>query len=309
MRTALINKIQVKAIGLLLLFIVPLQGCLEDDLSVCGVSVDFIFTKNVEGVDKFPTNVNKINLYIYDSQGNFVGEYSEEGRRLHSGPMKLNLMEGRYSLVAWGNLCDDYQLADMEKLNNANLSLIRANDTIKNRPVDLYHGMLYQIEVKPEIQNNQLFTIELTKNTNKVVVTTTGMPYSEHSKTSYDCLIVSRNGDYKFDNSITGFDRLHYIPESFINDDEEKVSDFVIMRELNDKTITNSQLLVIRITEGEEPVVLVRTSLTDLLIPISITGDLDIDDYFEIEIEITETNGTASIFINGWDALGGGGPV
>ena len=309
MRTRLVNKIWAKVAGLSLLFIIPLQGCVEDDLSVCGVSVDFVFTKNVEGIDKFPTNVDKINLFIYDFQGNFIGEFSEEGARLHSGPMKLNLMEGRYSLVAWGNLFDDYKLHGIEGFTDANLSLIRANDTIKNRPGDLYHGMLYQVEIKPDLQNNQLLTIELTKNTNNVVVTTIGMPYNEHSKTSYDCSIVSKNGDYKFDNSITGPDRLHYMPESFINEEEERVSDFIIMRELNDKAITGSQLLIIRKTEGEAPVTLVRTSLTDLLIPISITGDLDIDDYFEIEVEITETNGTASIFINGWDALGGGGPV
>lgn len=298
-------------IGLSLLLILPLQGCVEDDLSVCGISVEYVYTKNVDYVDKFSTHVESITLFVYDSEGNYVGEYMSEGNRLHSGPMKLNLSEGRYSLVAWGNLCDDYTLTNKTRLDEAELSLVRTCDTISTRPGHLYHGGLYSIEVRPDYQNNQLFTIELTKNTNNIIVTTVGMPYSETgtSTTVYDCSIVSRNGDYKFDNNITGSDRLRYITESTINEDKEKVSDFIVMRELNDKNITDSKLIITRTKQGEAPVDIVTTDLTPILLPASITGDLDVDDEFEIEIEITETNGTTTILINGWDPLKGGGIV
>ena len=300
MRTTFINRIKALAFGLPLMFIMSLTGCVEDDLSVCGISVNFVYDKNVDRVDKFATNVDKITLFVYDSQGNYVGEYASEGNKLHSGPIKLNLMEGEYTLVAWGNLCDDYELADIASYEAAVLSLRRANDTIMNRPGDLSHGELSKIQVRADLSANQTDTIYLTKNTNNIVVTTVGMPYSETSKTKYDCYIVSRNGDYKFDNLMTGADRLHYIPEASINGDEEKVSDFIILRELNDKTLTNSRIFISRTTEGEGTETLVARDLTDILLPIAITGDLDIDDYFEIELEITETNGTTTIRINDW---------
>jgi len=288
-----------------------LQGCVEDDLSVCGITIDFVFTKNVEGVDKFATNVNKINLFVYDSGGNYIGEYSAEGDRLHSNSMALNLLPGVYTLIAWGNICDDYELYNTTNFGEAELSLKRTENIVSTHPGDLYHGGLYQLKVDPDLKANQRDTIELTKNTNNIKVTTKGMPYDEEtksSKTTYSCSIVSNNGDYKFDNEITGTDRLQYIAKTSINEDKEKVSDFVVMRELNNN-ITQSQIVITRNEEDKIPVDILQTDLVPILISASLTGDLDIEDEFEIEIIITETNGTTTIKIDDWEYVIGGGIV
>jgi len=283
--------------------ILPFNGCIEDDLSVCGVSVNFEFTKNVEDIDKFATNVDKINLYVFDSEGMYMGEYEEEGNRLHSGPMKLNLMAGTYSLVAWGNLCDDYELPSFgigTGIDDVILSLKRNQDTVRTHPGDLYHGLVKDIVIEPSLQSNQSITISLTKNTNNIKVVALNLPISKAAGTMYDCTINSINGDYNFDNSIAGINRLQYIPEASINNENQLISDFVVMRELNDGS-TRSRLLFTRNQSGNNPETLVDLNLIEYLIPASITKDLDRDDNFLIELTFDDTYGTVSIKVNGWE--------
>ncbi|MDH6307066.1 hypothetical protein M2459_003123 [Parabacteroides sp. PF5-5] len=302
----------------MLSLMVTLQGCVQDDLSDCGIGVQFRYIKNVEGVDKFAAAVDKISLFVFDEKGTYLGEYSDQGDILTDNYiMNISLRAGIYQLVAWGNLCDDYLLTPftigVTQIEEVLLSLKNTEYTVENHPTHLFYGGINTIEITSDYTGRKHVLMDMMKNTNSIHVTAYGLPLEITSKsasrsgTTFDCTITSRNGDYKFDNSITG-ERLTYIP-GYGTEGQVLLSEFVIMRELNDGS-TGSRLIVThhkgsgeeesKSGEAEETVELLNVSLTDLLVPASITGDLDIDDDFNIELIFDYTNSTATIIVNGW---------
>jgi hypothetical protein len=293
------------------------QGCVTDDLSVCGISVHFRYTKNLDGVDKFASSINKINLYVFDAAGYFIQEYAVEKDSLPQDfTIYVNLTPGTYDLVAWGNMGDDYEIqATLEKgvtrMDDLQLSLKRLpGDSVTNMPEPLYHGGLLRTEIlATDLQFNQTLILDMMKDTKEVKVIASGLAITKETRaagTAYDCTITSKNGDYRFDNSITGEARLlQYIPQTSVDEENRLVSDFVLMREFNENGITGSRLIVNRLATSPGPVgELLNVDLRPYLL--AATGDpanpadLDIWDKFQIELFFDETTGTVSISVNGW---------
>ena len=295
--------------------ILALQGCVQDDLSVCGISVSFKYTKHVdtfhagEEVNKFDEEVGRIDLFVFNEAGILVDRYNADGSYLRQNALALNLMAGRYDFVAWGNLSDDFELTKCingtTHKDEVILALKHMRNEVPDHPASLFHGALSRIEVEPQLKTNQHLTIDLMKNINNIRVIASGLPVKSDMRgvaTSYSCAITSINGEYKFDNSIIGTNRLQYIPQAHVKDEERQlVSDFVVMRELNDGS-TNSYLILNRKDSvNAVPVELFRENLPDILLSKSITGDLDIEHDFEIEIFYDETNASFSIKIEEWE--------
>jgi hypothetical protein len=293
-------------------------GCVEDDLSICGISVHLRYTRNVDGVDKFSSSVRKINLFVFDSQGILMDEYATEGDSLPQDyTLYVNLEPGTYDLVAWGNLGEDYQLSPMPQIglthiDDLQLSLKREPGDIVNKlPEALYHGGLFRVEIlSTDLQVNQTKVIDMMKDTKEIKVIASGLAIpTKAAGTAYDCTISSRNGDYRFDNSITGdAARLQYIPQATVDDENRLVSDFVIMREFNidGTTATASRLTFTRDASiSGEAAKLIDVDLRPYLL--AATGDpanpadLDVWEKFQIELIFDETTGTVSISVNGWE--------
>lgn len=69
----------------------------------------FVYDMNLKWADAFPSEVNSVNLYAFDSKGVFVKEYLCRGEAL-SQPgytLELDLNPGQYQLVAWCGLEND----------------------------------------------------------------------------------------------------------------------------------------------------------------------------------------------------------
>lgn len=306
-----INLFKIKNIAVLniLFSLVALQGCIDDDLSVCGVSLQFEYTKNLDDADRFTAEVNNINLYIFDSEGYFLEKYEREVSSLsNSNTIGLNLMPGIYSMVAWGNLNeDDFDLPELQKgvtsINDAILSLKSVENVVESYSGTMFHGGLYDVKVEGDVQTNQYLTINMMKNTHNITVYAKGLPVTKAGDVFYSCSITSINGDYKFDNSIATSNRLQYIPDSHVDDDRQLISAFTILRELNDGS-TQSRLILSRTsttkseTEQEE---LLNEDLVQLLLPASVRQNLDIEHDFEITVFYDETNATFSITVNDWE--------
>lgn len=302
----------------ILLLACVLQGCVQDDLSDCGVGIKFRYIKNVDGIDKFTSSVERITLFVFDEEGYFIDEYSDEGDILKNNyTMNLPLKGGKYQLVAWGNLCEDYELTGytrgVTKIDEVLLSLKRQDNVVNEHPTHLFYGGVESIDLQSPYTGRKYITMDMMKNTNTIYVKTKGLPVKSDTKaesawgTEFTCTITSVNGDYRFDNSITG-ERLTYIPE-YSRQEETLDSGFVIMRELNDGS-TGSRLIISYNGEAEkEPEILLDTDLTKLLVPASITGDLDIDDEFTLEVLFDYTSGNVTITINDWVVVGGGSVI
>ncbi|MDH6321726.1 hypothetical protein M2463_003766 [Parabacteroides sp. PH5-13] len=307
-------KVRIAALCMVFLLCIVSQGCVQDDLSECGIGVQFRYIKNVDRIDKFPSAVNRITLFVFDENERYLGSYTGEGEPLKDNYiMNVPLKEGNYKLIAWGNLYDCYDITDCipgtTTMEEFMLKVKNTDNTVSEHPVHLFYGGVEEVEVKEEAGRKYVL-IDLTKDTNTIYVSATGLPLGVDSKADYAsgtpfrCAITSRNGEYYHDNSITG-ERLTYIPQYAVEEKKLK-SDFVIMRELNDASLTESRLIL---THEETEKELLNWSLTELLLPAAITGDLDIDDEFHIDVEFDYTNGSFSIKVNDFVVVDNGGSI
>ncbi|GAB6395324.1 MAG: FimB/Mfa2 family fimbrial subunit [Bacteroidales bacterium] len=305
----------MSAVICLLCLLLCIPGCVNDDLTVCGASIRFQYTRNIEQTDRFSSEVSKVNLFVFDSQGLFVEEHVSEGKQLQDAPvMMLNIPPGVYDMVAWGNLYDDYEYPPLvcgkTHIDDFILSLKHGeDDVVETHPGALFHGALLRVEIYPDLQKNQRHTIDMIKNTNEIKVIASGLSMAEYAKrdsSGYSFQITSTNGDYGYDNTIVG-SRLDYIPKVSVKE-EQLVSDFVVMRELNDGS-TDSQLTVTGYTEAGEEEKLFDESLTDILLAVSATENLEIEDFFEIELFFDYTHGSATIRVKGWNPVDTGDGV
>lgn len=299
----------------LLAFLFP--GCIADDLSHCGVSIQYRYIMNVEGTDQFATSVDKITLFVFDREGLYMGSHTDEGDILSGSNYRMNvsLKPGEYTLVAWGNLAPEYELTSFTvgetSVDDIILALSAKDGRVEEHPTHLFFGR-EEIEIIHDDTGRTNVLVDMMKDTNTIRVTISGLPIEGHyadengrvtADMPYECIITSMNRSYKFDNTIAGDDRLTYIPSNRANTEEQTLtSGFVTMRELNDGS-TGSRLVIRNnniMTKAGMPEELLDADLTKLLLPASITGDLDIDDEFSLEVVFDYTNGTAVITINGW---------
>lgn len=210
-----------------------LCGChnpVFDDEGDCEVTygLRFVYDMNLDWADAFPTLVNGLELYAFDSYGVFVKEYSlTEAEISQPGyTMTLDLQPGDYTLVAWAsletgiNLDEAFSIPAMEpgvsKIEDLSCTLKTKSDSQYNLFSDLrlpflYHGNL-EIEL-PDSRDGRHYdyTMYLTKDTNHI----RAMVYKVNGDITTDDVDVrveAENLQMAWDNSLTSTDMVTYLP-------------------------------------------------------------------------------------------------
>jgi hypothetical protein len=300
------------ALCLVTAFFILMQGCIKDDLTECGLSIRIQYTKNKDGADHLADRIDHLTLYIFDSGGTFVGAYPSSGSLYNGYTLFMSLKSGTYDFIVWGNhLNEDYALPDFvpgktkEAETNLRLTKIMADNQVLDFPDSLYYGSYMRANVRPSLQEDQVFTIDLIKNTKKITVVASGLPLDEVDGPQFDCKIYSKNAGLRFDNMISDNMQVTYVPQTLTDMQSRQVSEFVVMREIQDRS-TESRLVYTMTNNAGERKPILDASLVDMLLTyIADTNriwGLDIEDEFVIEIFFDIGNyTTASITINGWD--------
>lgn len=98
-------------IFLVIMAVCTLSSCdksMFDSEGDCDVShiIRFRYEQNLKWADAFPSEVNSVNLYVFDKNGVFVKEYKGRGDALSSPDyyIELDLPVGKYTFVAWCGL-------------------------------------------------------------------------------------------------------------------------------------------------------------------------------------------------------------
>jgi hypothetical protein len=315
------NFVKLTGVSICLLpFLFLTQGCLNDDLSVCGVRLSFNYPDSL-GDNRFASDVRKANVYIFDAiSGVFVNEYSATFEQLVDGHiLPINLAAGKYHFITWGNVGDNFEITpfvrDSSKFSDARLKLNISDNTIRDYPDSLYYG-IDTVEVKAnDLVLNKVIGLNLMKNNKKINVTTRGL-YDEDSEIadpsapSFYCLITSKNGTYDFENYPTGEQYKYISPREEIDSTDYTLrSDFIVLREFSNNSLTDSRLKIIhsngntRQEGGVAEEEFLDVSLTECLNTVVVAGGPAIEDIpeFDIEIIVSWTNGTYSITINDWN--------
>ena len=87
----------------------------KEDLPECRLSVKFKYDYNMEFADAFHTQVDKVELYVFDKDGKFLFKQAEEGGSLSTGNylMEVALPVGEYQFVAWAGARDSYDITSL----------------------------------------------------------------------------------------------------------------------------------------------------------------------------------------------------
>lgn len=121
-RDTIMRKIKtLPLIGMLLIAMGSLVSCEDsfifDDRSECysGVKLRFVYDYHMEpGANSFPANVDCVTVFVFDTEGNYVTQFSEttDVLRSESYRMDLPLAEGSYQLLAYGGITCEHNKFD-----------------------------------------------------------------------------------------------------------------------------------------------------------------------------------------------------
>ncbi len=198
-------------IYLILLFLpLLITGCIKEDLSDCpnGLRVYFSYESSLN-----PAEVDRMNLYVFDNKGIFVGTWYDETPQLSSSYFMTvpNLSAGDYRFVAWGSVRDCYSITPASfvpgqtTLSEALLYFSRpADNIVTTAPRPLFFATK-DATVLPA--QEQTVTLPLVQNHNKINLTTEGI---SSSGDLFRLVITDNNGKYNFDNSFATDANFHY---------------------------------------------------------------------------------------------------
>lgn len=278
-------------------------SCIKEELSDCGLTLKFRYDYNMDGTDKFPSEIFKLNVYVFDERGTFVGEWADEGDHLDRNyRMTLNLKPGKYDIYTWAELRDNFHVEpltpNVSTFAQAGLSLIcESGNTVSKEIHPIYHGMVRALEVSES--GNDEVPVSLTKDTNQIKVTAKGLPLGTRSA-EFSVRIEGDNAVYRFDNSPAAGGQVTYMAQSRVEAQELK-SDFTVMR-----LVASGQSRLILEDNGTGE--LFNENLVGMIC--KTPGiDLDRQDIYDIVIEFDYTMTAVSITVNGWTTVLGGGII
>ncbi|MDH6306885.1 hypothetical protein M2459_003488 [Parabacteroides sp. PF5-5] len=270
-----------------LLFVFMCFSCNTQDETENTVSLSFQYSKSIDGSDNFASEVDKVNLYIFNSAGRLEDEYYLNVSELRNkNVIDLDLEPGVYSFVVWGNLTDSYSLCALEKgvtnIEDCHLSIKCQGNVVSDCLPHLFYGSSFNVEVLPASSNE--FSIDMVKKTKSIHITAVNSTVESPDKMPYGCKITSFDRGYTFNNTILRSEELVYHPRTGISDEGEYMVNFVLLLS-NDNS--NSRLIITE-NEQEDGKVreLVNIPVLELLLPASLPGNFELADSFSVDIHL-----------------------
>ena len=145
----------------------------KEDLPECRLSVKFKYDYNMEFADAFHTQVDKVELYVFDKDGKFLFKQAEEGGSLSTGNylMEVALPVGEYQFVAWAGARDSYDITSLipgtSTITDLKLQLKREESLIIDKELEtLWYGEIINVNFTGTIHQTE--TINLIKDTKRV---------------------------------------------------------------------------------------------------------------------------------------------
>lgn len=192
---------------------------LHEDLPECRLFVKFKYDYNMLSADAFSSQVDKVDLYVFDKDGKFLFKQTGEGAPLTSGTyrMEVKLPVGKYQFMAWAGVHDSYDITSLQpgvsSIEDLKLKLKRDVSLIIDKDLEpLWYGEIIDVDFTGTI--NQTETINLIKDTKTVRFIF--QSYQAESWTlnvdDYEYEIIESNGYLNYDNSLLPDDILSYRP-------------------------------------------------------------------------------------------------
>ncbi len=279
-----------------------LISCIREDQADCPANLKVYFafepaTYARTGVN--PEEVDKLNLFIFDSRGIFRGVWVDESPTLTPGYyMTIPVLpEDDYRFIVWGGLKESYitqpasLTAGQTTFVEIQLLLHQLSGAINTRIHPLFHAEK-TAHIRSGIREQHIALL-LVQAYNTINLTTEGFPFTDDR---FRLTITDNNGIYNFDYSFASCGEITYtVPCTPDNDGQMRAS-------LNILKLAADRHPLFEIQNETQQKTLYSADLIALLNQI---GDMDYNRIhtFDIHIKFTfdGTDLSATVHINGWE--------
>ena len=260
--------------GSCLLLLLVLFSCtsIDETLPECRLYVRFRYDYNMEFSDAFASQVNRVDVFVFDKDGTFVIKKSEQGETLGgSYRMPLPLPVGEYRIAAWAGMSDDFEMpepvAGKTTLEELTVRMKREESLVHNKALNpLWYGGVQAVSFTG--RQEQTETVSLIKDTNKFRFILQKSGPGEELDIN-DCLFEIRadNGYYDWNNDLLDDDMISYRPYYL-----EKVEDVGIVVEMNTMRLLEHKKVYLTLTRKSDGKELMRIDLIPYLLLTKMEG-------------------------------------
>ena len=260
--------------GSCLLLLLVLFSCtsIDETLPECRLYVRFRYDYNMEFSDAFASQVNRVDVFVFDKDGTFVIKKSEQGETLGgSYRMPLPLPAGEYRIAAWAGMSDDFEMpepvAGKTTLEELTVRMKREESLVHNKALNpLSYGGVQAVSFTG--RQEQTETVSLIKDTNKFRFILQKSGPGEELDIN-DCLFEIRadNGYYDWNNDLLDDDMISYRPYYL-----EKVEDVGIVVEMNTMRLLEHKKVYLTLTRKSDGKELMRIDLIPYLLLTKMEG-------------------------------------
>ena len=227
----------------------------------------------MEFTDAFATQVNRVDVFVFDKDGTFIMKKSEQGKTLGSGSyrMQLQLPIGEYRIATWAGMSDAFEMpepvAGKSTLEDLTVKMKREESLIHNKVLEpLWYGEIQTVNFTGKQEQTE--TVRLIKVTNKFrfILQKSG-PGEELDMN--DCLFEIRadNGYYDWNNDLLDDDMISYQPYHL-----EKVEDVGIVAEMNTMRLLEHKKVYLTLTRKSDSKELMKVDLIPYLLLTKMEG-------------------------------------
>ena len=261
--------------GSCLLLLLVLFSCtsIDETLPECRLYVRFRYDYNMEFSDAFASQVNRVDVFVFDKDGTFVMKKSEQGETLGGGSyrMPLPLPAGEYRIAAWAGMSDDCEMpepvAGKTTLEDLTVRMKREESLVHNKALNpLWYGGVQAVSFTG--RQEQTETVSLIKDTNKFRFILQKSGPGEELDIN-DCLFEIRadNGYYDWNNDLLDDDMISYRPYYL-----EKVEDVGIVVEMNTMRLLEHKKVYLTLTRKSDGKELIKIDLIPYLLLTKMEG-------------------------------------
>ena len=260
--------------GSCLLLLLVLFSCtsIDETLPECRLYVRFRYDYNMEFSDAFASQVNRVDVFVFDKDGTFVIKKSEQGETLGgSYRMPLPLPAGEYRIAAWAGMSDDFEMpepvAGKTTLEDLTVRMKREESLVHNKALNpLWYGGVQAVSFTG--RQEQTETVSLIKDTNKFRFILQKSGPGEELDIN-DCLFEIRadNGYYDWNNDLLDDDMISYRPYYL-----EKVEDVGIVVEMNTMRLLEHKKVYLTLTRKSDGKELMKIDLIPYLLLTKMEG-------------------------------------
>ncbi|WP_347146458.1 FimB/Mfa2 family fimbrial subunit [Parabacteroides goldsteinii] len=260
----------------------------NEDLLECRLFVKFKYDYNMEFADAFHSQVDKVELYVFDKDGKFLFKQTEEGSTLGTGSylMEVKLPVGQYQFMAWAGAHDSYDITSLQagvsSIADLKLQLKREETLIIDKELEpLWYGEINNVDFTGTTDQTEV--INLIKDTNKVRFVFQGSNEDSWGVdvNAYTYEIIESNGYLAHDNSLLGDDNLSFRPYHI--EQKNLAAGIVELNTMRFLANRNARFVVTEKATGKK---VFNINLTDFLVMTKIEGhNMSAQEYLDRESE------------------------